>query len=214
MAIKPQRTVQAFPSPILVFENPAHAELRPRLVEACQALRRRDPGVQRSNLGGSWHSPDDLFKLKDPAVQQARGFIQSCIEGAMNGLEAEKAASMDVSLYGWININPQHAINKPHNHPDSLFSGCYYVQVPASSDPMSGLIEFLDPRTGANMVSSPYLAFKPSLAMRPQAGQLFIFPSYLSHWVTPNAEPEDRISIAFNARVNMRRAESAATPAH
>jgi uncharacterized protein (TIGR02466 family) len=139
--------------------------------------------------------------LRDPALGQARTFIQACVQGTLSRLEVETPQQLDVTLYGWININGRGAFNKPHNHPDCLLSGCYYVQVPESVDPTSGQIEFLDPRAGANMVSSPYLAFRPSMGLRPRAGQLLIFPAYLAHWVLPNAEDQDRISIAFNIRL-------------
>jgi hypothetical protein len=45
--------------------------------------------------------------------------------------------------------------------------------------------------------------------MNPQAytvtpieGQMLIFPSTMPHWVLPNDENDERISIAFNVRLN------------
>ena len=40
----------------------------------------------------------------------------------------------------------------------------------------------------------------PGSSVKPKAGLLMIFPSYLRHWVYPNEEESERVSIAFNIR--------------
>ena len=40
--------------------------------------------------------------------------------------------------------------------------------------------------------------FSPKRTLTPKEGMILIFPSYLRHWVYPNEEDEDRISMAFN----------------
>ena len=48
----------------------------------------------------------------------------------------------------WANINPPGALNRPHLHPNSHFSGVYYIKAPKNS----GQIVFNEPRSGAHMV--------------------------------------------------------------
>jgi len=101
---------------------------------------------------------------------------------------------------GWVNINGQHAYNTPHDHAGWAWSGSYYVQVPEAQG-RSGLFEFLDCRTNANVVGIEGAAcFTAKSPVTPRAGLLLLFPAYLQHWVHPNEQPEERISIAFNAR--------------
>lgn len=72
------------------------------------------------------------------------------------------------------------------------------------------MIEFLDPR-GSTGVRAPDVSmlFAPKFQIRPRAGTLLIFPAYLTHWVYPNQDDADRISVAFNARVVTRLAVAA-----
>ena len=48
----------------------------------------------------------------------------------------------------WANINPPGGYNKPHLHPNSHFSGVYYIKAPKNS----GQIVFNEPRATAHMV--------------------------------------------------------------
>lgn len=110
-------------------------------------------------------------------------------------------AKKRVQLEGWININGQGAFNAPHDHPGWVWSGTYYVSVPASSGERSGAIEFLDNRTNARVITidgAP--CFFSKWTLQPRVGTVLVFPSYLRHWVYPNDEREERVSVAFNAR--------------
>ena len=50
---------------------------------------------------------------------------------------------------------------------------------------------FHDPR-------GPLPPFDGKLEIRPEVGDLVLFPSWLVHQVTPTSGKEDRMSIAFN----------------
>ena len=85
----------------------------------------------------------------------------------------------------------------------------YYVSQPTVETGTSGMIEFLDPRTDLpnwRILKSP--AFRAKKKIRPAAGEIVIFPSYLMHWVYPNETDEERVSIAFNATFRKQRANT------
>ena len=42
--------------------------------------------------------------------------------------------------------------------------------------------------------------FNRKFIIKPKPGNLLVFPSYLTHWVQPNGEATDRITVAFNIR--------------
>ena len=80
----------------------------------------------------------------------------------------------------------------------------YYVSLPEKKDSTSrsGSIELLDPRTNtaamATDIARSSAYFSPKRTLTPKNGMVLIFPSYVRHWVYPNEEEEDRISMAFN----------------
>jgi hypothetical protein len=79
----------------------------------------------------------------------------------------------------------------------------YYVDGGAENpdQPLSGMLEFLDPRAGAEAVSAPGDPYGEHFRVRPQAGLLVVFPSWLYHWVHPYAGETPRIAISFNATI-------------
>ncbi len=190
----------AFPSPILWFEVPGAAALNEALIADTKAIRADSDGINRSNYNG-WHSKNDLFTRPEASFKQLTAFIHK----ATMAMTQKVAPDYDIRnrrtrYIGWINVNSEGAFNQPHRHPGCHWSGCYYVSVPETSEGRSGEIEFLDPRVRENMSpfgSADYSAVR--LRYKPVAGALVVFPSYLMHWVYPNHEQEERVSIAFNA---------------
>ena len=88
----------------------------------------------------------------------------------------------------------------PHCHPDSAWSGVYYVDAGTehADRPISGVLEFLDPRSGVEAVTAPGDPYGEPVRIRPAAGLLVIFPSWLYHWVHPYAGRAPRIAVSFN----------------
>jgi uncharacterized protein (TIGR02466 family) len=100
----------------------------------------------------------------------------------------------------WANINLPNGYNNGHAHPNSLFSGVYYVK----SKPNSGRLQVMDPRPGAQLVMPPRKKGPvPRQLWReayfePVPGRLIMFPSWLWHKVEINKSDDIRISISFN----------------
>ena len=65
--------------------------------------------------------------------------------------------------------------------------------------PLSGVLEFLDPRAGVDAVTAPGDPYGEPFRVRPQAGLLIVFPSWLYHWVHPYTGQTPRIAVSFNA---------------
>jgi uncharacterized protein (TIGR02466 family) len=101
----------------------------------------------------------------------------------------------------WANINPPGGYNAPHIHPNSLFSGVYYVKTPNKS----GKLSCMDPRPGANMMmpirktgQTPPRDLWREAFFEVKKGRALIFPSWLWHSVEPNQSNDIRISVSFN----------------
>jgi len=61
------------------------------------------------------------------------------------------------------------------------------------------VLEFLDPRAGAEAVTAPGDPYGEPVRVRPETGLLVIFPSWLYHWVHPYAGRTPRVAVSFNA---------------
>jgi uncharacterized protein (TIGR02466 family) len=100
----------------------------------------------------------------------------------------------------WANINPPGGMNRAHIHPNSLWSGVYYVKAPKNS----GQLKVEDPRSVALMVRPRMKKDKPpqrvwrEASYDPKPGRLIMFPSWLNHCVDPNESNDIRISVSFN----------------
>ena len=100
----------------------------------------------------------------------------------------------------WANINPPGGSNRAHIHPNSLWSGVYYVKAPQNS----GQLKIEDPRSVALMTRPKQKDVpKPDRLLRehhyePKTGRLIMFPSWLNHCVDPNNSNDIRISVSFN----------------
>lgn len=99
----------------------------------------------------------------------------------------------------WANSMGHSAHHTLHSHPLSVLSGVYYVDVPAKSSPLK--IE--DPRLPYLMNSPPRKANAPAaeknyLLIKPKAGELVLFESWVRHEVPPHRGTKNRLSISFN----------------
>ena len=113
----------------------------------------------------------------------------------------------DGQFGGWININPKGGANATHHHQPWDWSGVFYVKQPNISDEggRSGMIEFINPCQQSSTLASKGFensGMAPFLRFRPNPGEMVFFPSYLLHSVYPNETDDDRITIAYNLRLN------------
>ena len=200
-----------FSTPVFIFGDNKFEENKDALIEEIYAWRDEASGeVVRSNQGG-WHSETTIFKRKEPGIKRVCHLMvttfNKCTKHVAPAFEIEK---MDMKGEGWVNVNPQHSFNVPHDHPGYTWSGVYYVKVAESDDyaqlqqERDGCIEFLDPRTSVSALATDLTKtsdfFAPKKTITPKPGLMIIFPSYLRHWVYPNKRDEDRITFAFNFR--------------
>ena len=155
---------------------------------------KRDPGVKKTNRNG-WHSTTNMHKIPvfQPLVNEL--FIMIKDVWQEEWLDREP-------LLGnmWANINPPGAYNAPHIHPNSHFSGVYYVK--ASKD--SCKLACNDPRPGVQLSMPVRKKGQPpkdlwrAVHLEPKEGRIIMFPYYLWHCVEPNLSNDIRISVSFN----------------
>ncbi|MEO1266150.1 MAG: TIGR02466 family protein [Pseudomonadota bacterium] len=99
----------------------------------------------------------------------------------------------------WVNLLVPGGHHAAHLHPHSVVSGTYYVSLPKGTN----AIRFEDPRH-AMMMAAPQRrasapsAHRPFLTVKPKAGDVLLWESWLRHDVPTNESDELRISVSFN----------------
>jgi uncharacterized protein (TIGR02466 family) len=193
---------QAFPTWIGRLKVPDAETMNWELGSLVLAEETRHATVGRSNIGG-WHSRTDFLNHPEPAVAALTNWINWAVRQMVNATTASDTFQGTLLISAWAAICRTGAYHAPHSHPDSAWSGVYYVDAGTEdpAHPLSGVLEFLDPRAGVEAVTAPGDPYGQPVRVWPEDGSIVIFPSWLYHWVHPYTGPTPRIAISFNASV-------------
>jgi len=197
--------VPAFPTLIGRRQFPNTASVNDPLTTLILEREQSSPSHNHANFGG-WHSAGDLLEWPGEAVATLRGWITESLQGmvqASTQLPESQARTAPprgaFRVSAWANVARSGNYHRMHNHPANAWSGVYYVSAAESTDSLAGVLEFYDPRPFTEMVETPGSPYGQRMLIRPVAGLLVMFPSWLYHFVHPSTADAPRISIAFNA---------------
>ena len=188
-------TEHLFPTPVYIKEIPNAVELNHYLEKQILKWNKEDPkGVSKTNAGG-WHSTTDMNK------KQEYNPLSKELFAMQDEIYIKEYLTMKPVLGNmWANINYPGNSNRPHLHPNSLFSGVYWVKAPEKS----GSLMLYEPRPGVHttMPNRKEGKLPPELWREvhytPRAGTIVMFPAWLWHEVIPNQSNDTRISVSFN----------------
>lgn len=193
-----------FGTPVLVKPNAGSPEMNTGLIDFLHDLKRQDTKsskTSRSGIGG-WRTSDAILDAEVPAIHELKRVITLAIGQVLATADCRVCKGVIDRLYGWANINRSGDYNTMHSHPTSHWSGIYYAAADGVVDPeapLSGVIEFQDPRGAVHAQPFPGFDFTGKLRLVPKPGLILVFPGWLSHMVHPCRGPGERISFAFNS---------------
>ena len=190
-------------TPLLIRRRHDASALNAKLERLILGLRESEPAAPRTSNYGGWESSGDLFTLESPALDEIRLFFAQAVADCAAEISGNSVTEVEVSLFAWANVLENGAYHAFHTHPDNHFSGIYVVRAGSRDDrnPHSGIICFYEPRVGGAMTRFERLGFGEDFEIAPEEGMLILFPSFLGHSVHPFTGAEERITIAFNARL-------------
>ena len=155
---------------------------------------KKDKGVVKTNMNG-WHSQTNMHTFP-----QFKPLVDALYE-MQNEIYKEEWLDRQPRLGNmWANINYPGGYNRPHVHPNCLFSGVYYVK----SQPGAGQLVVNDPRPGIQTMMPTRVKGQPpkhlwrEAHIDPIPGRIIMFPAWLWHCVEPNQSNDIRISVSFN----------------
>ena len=183
-----------FPTPVYIQEVSNAVELNQYLEQKILQWSQQNKGVSKTNAGG-WHSTTDMNRKEEYNVLTKELFAMQ-----YEIFKKELLAQKPVLGNMWANINYPGNFNRPHLHPNALFSGVYWIKAPEKS----GDLMLYEPRQGAQctMPNRKEGKLPPELWREvhytPRAGTIVMFPAWLWHEVRPNQSNDTRISVSFN----------------
>ena len=197
----------AFKTPIYVIPTNASAEFMQNLEKDIYLIRDSSESLNISNLNG-WHSETDLFAREESSIRElCKMLIGETTKKLSSISDSFNPNDYNGEFGGWINVNPKGGANAVHTHNGWHWSGVFYVKQPNVSEGRSGMIEFINPSQESTEIAKGFanIGLEPYIRIRPEVGQLVIFPSYLLHSVYPNESNEDRITVAYNLRLTRKK---------
>ena len=185
-----------FSTPVWTSKIDNYVNINEELLLYISSLKKIDPlGKKKSNIYG-WHSND--FNLNDVATKNLITSLQPHINLSLKDMNWD-LNKQEVKITNlWAIINHKGSFNQKHHHGNSDISAAYYV---AASE-NCGDIVFYDPRPAPTyrhpISSSPNILNASINSIKPEAGLLVLFPSYVEHSVNPNQSDDERVVISFN----------------
>ena len=179
--------------PTLIFAEDVKLDNQ-QLANDIVAWSKQDKGVKKTNMNG-WHSQTNMHEMP-----QFKLLVDELFKMQHEVYKSEWLDRGPKLGNMWANINYSGGYNKPHIHPNSLFSGVYYIKTPLNC----GKIVFNDPRPVVQCNMPTRQRGKPpphlwrEVSIDPKVGRIIMFPSWLWHSVEPNQSNDMRISVSFN----------------
>ncbi len=99
----------------------------------------------------------------------------------------------------WANVLKPGEYHAPHTHSNNFYSGVFYLD----ADNTSGIC-FSDPKSQANVIvpeSNPNLDNANVLEYKAESNRIYIFPSWISHWVPVLKGNKTRTSVSWNIQL-------------
>lgn len=183
-----------FPTPIWSFKLSGDIDYEEAL-KFCHNLSNETEGVQYSNEGGWQSSHYDISFINKTPLKIIFEKITKNFDFVLKDLNTNYKLNFGNI---WININNFQHFNRKHWHPNSEFSGVFYLTNNNSEiiffrekDPMLLLLKSLQ-SDAQNDLTFDCCSYTPT------QGHLLIFPGFLEHMVKKNNSTQPRVSVAFN----------------
>ena len=167
----------AFPTLIGRLQVPDAEVMNRDLQALVLAEEAKYSSLGRSNIGG-WHSRPDFLSWRDPAVSALKSWLNWTLRRMIEASAGPNTFQGTLSVYAWATLCRAGAYHAPHSHPDSAWSGVYYVDPGDRQPGAAAQWNFGVPRPagGVDAVTAPGDPYGEPFRVRPQAGLLVVFP--------------------------------------
>ena len=145
------------------------------------------------------HKSHDI--LAEDGFEELSNLVHQAVEEYFYNILRFSRDIRPVRTSSWLTIGDHGSVTAEHLHINSLYSGVIYLK----SIPGSGDLYFVASDNGNYSTTTikpipvDFNIFNSSIhTVRPNSGDIFVFPSHLVHGVTENISKEPRCALAFN----------------
>ena len=194
------------------YRHRADSQQAARVTEyvlANETESRRKPDSPQRAHPGVFESSFDLLDWGSEVTAELKQLFHNHLAGVVktaNGIDDAALKNLRFHSHCWFHVTRQGGYFPHHNHPLASWSLVYCAD-PGDEDAPdfeSGHLVFHDPRATASMYLDTAnrqmrreFSFD-AVRMRPVAGDVLIFPSYIMHAVEPYAGRRPRVTVAAN----------------
>jgi|DEB0MinimDraft_10_1074344.scaffolds.fasta_scaffold02734_12 uncharacterized protein (TIGR02466 family) len=176
----------------IIHEIYKNSQLKKEILKELSIQEKDSEKIYRSNVGG-FHSKD----INNQYICQTLGNKVAQLISQNYKLHNKNMTLSNL----WINKNKKGDFNKTHVHPNSHFSGVYYINCPRTRGELYLMNNHFS-NSSINSFMEISKDFKVEYIIYPVNDLLVIFPSTLPHMACPHFEKIDRISVSFNIVLN------------
>jgi uncharacterized protein (TIGR02466 family) len=202
------KIIPSWSVPMYQFEWDNFADHQQNLIDTCYNLQSNNSvsNVASSVKQGLYESNFDFFKSADASVQALLEWCRAAVfESATNANQQHwpQGARIGINVHeSWCHITQSGGYHDTHMHPNSSWSGIFYVRAGESDVTVkNGCNRFYSPLIpGYTDIGTRWCSQSSSFDMQPTDGQLIVFPSWILHSAMPYTGSTERIVVAFNCQ--------------
>ena len=178
------------------------------LISICYQLREKNQtsgvATRAKNL---YESDFDFLKQDHPAVKDLLEHCRTSVFEAANHANRgrwEAGARIGVDVHeSWCHITPRGGYHDAHTHPNSSWSGIYYIRAgECDLESKNGVNRFYAPwmPTAYSDIGTLWNSQMSSIDMPVEDGTMIVFPSWILHSGMPYQGDTERVIVAFNCK--------------
>lgn len=201
---------------LFLCANPYHELLKEAVLNAIRTHRDQSSDAIASQVAvtakhGLFESELDFLEADNADLQALRQVLTELVLDCASSVNQDywpETAEAEVQIIeSWYHLTGNGGYHDAHSHPNCSWCGIYCLD-PGESNlaQRNGVNRFYDPRHNAAHymdAGTAYLDGTGFWDVMPVAGQVVIFPSYLKHSALPYFGNQERVVVAFNARVDL-----------
>lgn len=182
----------------LLFPTPIMVDSLGRTITADELKFIQDNIVETISTGSTGQYSRNDHILDSPELNNIKNIVVAQVQSYIDTVHKPMYKLTPYLTQSWILVSDQNDNHQPHIHPNSFLSGVVYI----STNIDDSITFFSDSPRLLAIETEVYDKLNSSQWWLPvQENSIIIFPSQLTHTVSPVTGPKPRISIPFNTFV-------------